>query len=64
MREFMEELEVSEVGREVDPYLEIPRILRDEVGAVHFKSVLNSNFSLVGNLCNRRDNFSTALGVE
>jgi len=64
MREFMGKIEVTEDEREVDPYLEIPRILRDQEGSAHFKNVLNSNFSLVGNLCNRRNKFSTALGVE
>ncbi|MEA1925231.1 MAG: UbiD family decarboxylase [Candidatus Altiarchaeota archaeon] len=64
MRDYMGKIEVSEVGREVNPYLEIPRILRDGGGAVHFKNVRDSTISLVGNLCNRRENFLTALDVK
>jgi len=63
MRDYMGKIEVLEVEREVNPYLEIPWILREEAEAVHFKDVKNSNISLVGNLCNRRDKFSIALGV-
>jgi len=64
MRGFMKKIEVLEIENEVDPYLEIARILRDEERTVLFKNVKNSKYNLIGNLCNTREKFAISLGIR
>ena len=64
MRDFLDKIKVSEVDKEADPYLEIPRHLAMEENAVIYRKPKDSTYPLLGNTCNSRDKFALALGVE
>jgi len=64
MRDYIKQIEVLDYTREADPRLEIPRILREEHKAFHFKNIKSSDYSLIGNICNSRSKFARALGVD
>lgn len=65
LREFLDEVKPLVINDEVDPYLEVASILhRNEDCVVLFKRVKGSRYSIVGNVCSSRENFSRAIGVE
>jgi 2,5-furandicarboxylate decarboxylase 1 len=64
LRDFLSQAKPMRVNREVDPYLEIARLLHErEDRVIHFKKVADSPYSVVGNVCSSRDNFARALSV-
>jgi UbiD family decarboxylase len=74
LRAFLKELEesgnLSKIKKEVDPHLEIARILANEEKEEKGKAVLFENvknhpkYLVVGNLLNSRENFARALGIK
>ncbi|RLI95435.1 MAG: UbiD family decarboxylase [Candidatus Altiarchaeales archaeon] len=68
LREFINKVEergeLLRIERNVNPKLEIARILNENSNrVVLFENVGNSNYRVVGNLCNKRENFAIALNV-
>ena len=67
-RNFLDKLEKSgnlvKVRREIDPNLEITRILKESKKTILFENVKESEYRVVGNVCSSRVNFATALGIE
>jgi len=65
LREFLSESEVERISKEVDPNLEIARILNENPGKVLLlEKVKNSPYKIVGGVCSSRENFARALGVK
>ncbi len=60
----MKKIEVLEHDKEVNPFLEIPGILAGERKAVLFRKVKGSSYHFIGNVCNSREKFASALGVK
>lgn len=68
LRNFLNELEkegnLVKIQREVNPKLEIARILKESSKVVLFENVRDSDYRIVGNVCNSRENFARALGIK
>lgn len=69
LRSFLEILkkrgEIETIKKEVDPYLEAARILKEKDGkTVYFEKVKGSDYRMVGGVCSSRKNFAAAFGIE
>ena len=69
LRKFLNELdnagELIKIDTEVDPKLEIAKILKEKDGqAVLFENVRDSGYRVVGGVCGSRDNFARAIGIK
>ena len=68
LRDFLNKLEeggdLGFIEEEVNPDLEITKILNERGTTVLFENVKDSGYSVVGNVCSSRGNFATALGVK
>ncbi len=65
LRDFLKKIDPLVFGKEVDPYLEIAQVLQGNCDrVVLFENVLDSAYSVVGNVCCSRENFARAIGVE
>ncbi|MFH0860493.1 MAG: UbiD family decarboxylase [Candidatus Altiarchaeota archaeon] len=69
MRAFLDELDragqLVKFDREVDPYLEMARVLMEYDGkAVLFTKVKGSEYKVAAGLCSSRENFAKALGIK
>ncbi|HIE34320.1 MAG TPA: UbiD family decarboxylase [Candidatus Altiarchaeales archaeon] len=69
LRKFVNKIDnkncLKRVSKEVDPYLEVARTLRENEGSVVlFERVKNSDYRIIGGICSSRDNFSLAIGCK
>ncbi len=69
LREFLSLLEkdgsLIKVKKEVDPYLEIAKVLKEQDGeTVFFEKVKGSPYRVVGGVCGSRENFAKAFGMR
>jgi len=65
MREFISEAVVEKISKEVNPDLEIAKILNENSGKIIlFEKIKNSPYQVVGGVCSSRENFARALGVK
>lgn len=65
LREFLNVVKPLRINKEVDPYLEVAKILNQHQDrVVLFKKVKGSSYSIVGNVCSSRENFASALGIK
>jgi UbiD family decarboxylase len=67
LRKFIEVLDkegkLVKIEKEVDPHLEMARILKEKDGqTVLFEKVKNSKYKVVAGVCSSRDNFAEAIG--
>jgi len=67
LRDFVENLDkegkLVKIEKEVNPYLEMARILKEKDGqTVLFEKVKNSKYKVVAGVCSSRDNFAKAIG--
>ncbi len=65
LRKFLSEVGVEKISKEVDPNLEIARILNENPNRVFiFEKVRNSPYRVVGGVCSSRENFAGSLGAR
>jgi len=69
MRDFIDALDregrLVRIKNEVDPRLEVAKILKEKDGqTVLFEKVKGSDYKVVAGLCGSRDNFARALGIK
>jgi 2,5-furandicarboxylate decarboxylase 1 len=69
LRDFLAKLdkkgELTKIKKETNPYLEIPKLLKENDGkTILFEKVKGSDYKVVGNVCGSRNNFATAFNTK